>query len=137
MAAARRPLIDVVAAILAGWIMGGLLGCAETSLGPVALLHLPLWVVIAGDIATGAVLALLVVDLKPLLIVVGASAILSAIFYPLLLLLPAAGARIYFSTLSNQALVQAVPTFFLSLFLGFVGALIGTILNASVRGYEL
>lgn len=137
MAATKRYVVIAIGVVLAAWIMAGLFGSAETSLGPLALLHLPLWAVIIGDIGVGAVLAMLVVELKPLLIAVLVAAILAAIFYPLLLLLPAAGARIYFSTLQNQALTQAVPTFFLSLFLGFVGALAGTILNASVRGYEL
>lgn len=135
--ARRSRAAPVIGVILAGWIMGCLFGCAETSLGPLALVHLPLWVVVLGDIAAGIILALICVELKSVLIAVVVTAILAAIIYPVFLVLPAGGTRIYFSTLENQALTQAVPTFFLSLFLGFIGALIGTILNASVRGYEL
>lgn len=123
--------------LLAGWVFAGLYAAATASLGALALVRLPYWATALGDIGVGILLALMVVQLRLLVIEIAAAAVVATAIYGLIMVSPALEAVSYTVRLANIALVQMVPVFFLSLFLGLIGALFGTVINSSVRGVEL
>lgn len=127
----------VIEALLAGWVLTGLFAAATTTFGPYSVVRLPYGLTALGDVVVGIVLALLAVDLRRMVIEVAVAAVVSAVFYGLLAVSPAIVAPDYAVTLANFALTQVVAVLFLSFFLGLIGALIGTVINSTVRGYEL
>lgn len=126
----------VVEVLLVAWIYCGLF-VATSSLSDFGLVSIPLWAVVIGDLAAGMVLALLAVDLRRLMIEVPVASLLASVFYGLIVVTPAAAVRSIFDYLSGYGATQMVAVFFLSLFPGFIGAMIGTVINSSVRDYEL
>jgi hypothetical protein len=128
---------SVVEVLLAGWIMAALYAAAASTLGPGALVQLPYWATVVGDLAVGAWLALLTVDLRRTAVSVLVASVVAGATYYLLLVSAATGAPDYYSQLSDFALVQIVPVLLLSLFLALIGSLVGTAINASARGIEL
>lgn len=126
-----------VEVLLAGWVHCGLFASAASSLGPMALVQPSYWIAALGSIGVGVLLALLVIELRLLVVEVVLAAIAATAFYGLLLVSAIPGAPSFAVRLTNFALVQMVPVFFLSLFLGLIGALVGTMINSSARGYEL
>lgn len=132
----RRRALSAVEIMLAGWIFCGLF-VATSSLDSYALVHLSLGLVVVGNLAVGVLLALLAIELKRLMIEVVIAAILAPLFFLGLVISPAAVAPPFLNQLSSYGITQSVAVFFLSLFPGLIGAMIGTVINSSVRGYEL
>lgn len=104
------------------------------SLGP---MDLSFWLVSLVIAMIGLLAALVLVDLKRVFGGAVGMSLFATLFYGLALWSPAAEMGHYATHLLNYAMVQAVPVLIITLVLATLGALIGTVINSSVREYDL
>lgn len=97
----------------------------------------PFWLSAGVIFATGVLIALVLIDLKRVFISVPAVAVLATILYAATLMAPSVTMSYYTVRLGNYALVQSVPVVIITLVATAIGALAGTIVNTSIREYDL
>jgi hypothetical protein len=121
----------------AALIAAGAFSVTAEPLAPMGMLTISFWVTAIILISSGVLLALVLIDLKRVFLGVPAIALLATLFYGAALMTPAVQMNHYANHLWNYALVQSVPVVIITLVTIAMGALAGTIINTSVREFDL
>lgn len=127
---------------LAVSLSGGVVSAAAFAmtaepLAPLGLLEVSFWLTALIIVLAGVLGTLVLIDLKRAFSAAIGMAVLATLIYALAIWSPAAPLGHYSTHLLNYAMVQAVPVLIVTVVLAALGALIGTVLNTSVREYDL
>jgi hypothetical protein len=106
-------------------------------LKPLGPLGTSFWIASLIILTTGVLASLVLVDLKRAFLVAPVSALLAAALYGGVLMSPAVELDPYRYHLLNYSLVQSVPVVVITLALLALGVMAGTVINTSVREYDL
>jgi hypothetical protein len=106
-------------------------------LKPLGFLGISFWIVSVIILTTGMLASLVLIDFKRVFLAVPSSALLAAVLYGAVLMSPAVQLDPYRYHLLNYALVQSVPVMVITLALLALGVMAGTVINTSVREYDL
>ncbi|MEX2425627.1 MAG: hypothetical protein WD401_02590 [Thermomicrobiaceae bacterium] len=126
-----------IVVIAGGLVAAAVFGLSAEPLAPLGLIDLSFWLAALVILVTGVLASLILVDLRRAFLTAPGIAVLAALFYSATLISPAATLGHYLNHLRNYALIQSVPVVILTLALIALGVLIGTVINSSVREYDL
>lgn len=110
---------------------------AAEPLAPLGIREVSFWLTAGITLLAGMLGTLVLVDLMRAFSAALAMAILAMGIYALAIWSPAVWMDQYSTHLLNYAMVQAIPVLVITVGLAAVGALIGTVINTSVRDYDL
>ena len=129
---------DLIVVVLAcGLISAAVFGLAADPLSPLGLMSVSFWIAAPFILASGLLGSLVLVDLKRTFLAAPLTALLAASLYSATLMAPAATMSHYANHLWSYALVQSIPVLVITMALVAIGAMAGTIINTSVREFDL
>lgn len=129
-----RPILET---LVFGWLYASIFAATSRDLAGLAVVSLPRWGLVLGFAAVGLLIALVVVDLRRMVLQTLAAAVVGAVIYAGFLAAPALVASGYWVRLVNHALIQASFVLLLAALLGLAGAMVGAVINSVVREIEL
>jgi hypothetical protein len=127
----------VIVVIAGSFIAAASFALTSEPLSPLGLISVSFWVSALIIFVSAVLAALVLIDLKRVFLTVPGIALLSAFIYGATLMSPAASLGHYANHLWNYTLVQSVPIIIITLVLTALGVMAGTIINTSVREYDL
>lgn len=123
--------------IAAGLISTAALSMAADPLSELGPVGLPFWAVALIILMAGLLASLVLIDLRRAFLTAPAVAVLAAVLFIAVLIVPSLSMGHYAAHLGNFALIRSIPVFIITAVLMAIGAMAGTILNTSVREYDL
>jgi hypothetical protein len=133
----RRWIVPAAVTVLAAVCVAGIFSMMAEPLNGVGLWSLSFWLAALGLILTGVLIAIVIVELKPVFGAAFAGAVIGTLVHALALWSPALALPHYSTRLANYAVAQSALVVMIALATVMAGALIGTLINASVREFEL
>jgi hypothetical protein len=126
-----------VVVIAGGFIAAAAFALTSEPLSPLGLVSVSFWVTALIIFVSAVLASLVLIDLKRAFLTVPGIALLSAVIYGATLMSPVASLGHYTNHLWNYTLVQSVPIIIITLVITALGVMAGTIINTSVREYDL
>lgn len=123
-------------------LCSGLVGAASFALAaeplqPMGPVRFSFWIAAGIILVVGVLSALVLVDLKRAFSSALGASLFATIFYVLAIWSPSVSMGQYSTHLMNYALIQAIAVASVTAGLVALGVLIGTIINTSIREYDL